>query len=81
MRFSWRDQAELDALFELEERVDRLLHERDIGEVDGNEIGEGTYVLFTVANDYTNVAKPLIESEVDRAGLHHLRWHARDSKR
>jgi hypothetical protein len=44
--FAWSTQGELAQLFRLEELVDERLIAEDLGSVDGNEIGAGTFDLF-----------------------------------
>jgi hypothetical protein len=46
VEFPWSTQAKLDRLFELERTIDGALKSAGFGEVDGNEIGAGSFTLF-----------------------------------
>jgi hypothetical protein len=73
VQFRWQDQRDLDALFALEERVDETLTSADVGEVDGNEVGSGSYTLFVTPERRAAArARELVAGQISAARLEKL---------
>lgn len=68
--------AERDACFKLEEKLEKAVADAKVGELDGNEFGGGECTIFIYGPDadaIEKVAKPYIEEFKPRAGSHYLK--------
>lgn len=69
----WGSEADKERLYDLEERLEEFFDENEVGEFDGNEIGNGYWTLYfygTNADALFDAVKPFLDTIPLPAGSH-----------